>query len=718
MATRGVEFTGYPYSQLGSLATEFTSRPIETAALENERFRVVVATRLGPRIMEVHDKRHNVPLVLPVAGVNTTMLGLTGAWFPGGIEFNPFRMGHTALFDQDLATDEVRFADEGAGLRFEGLDELVNMRFVLLLRLHENRLCWHVELENLLATGQPLYWWTNIAVPAGEDTMFLYEPGPCLNHALDPGFQVERWPHIYGNDASRWGGQADIISAYFYRYRSPYMGFTDPANGVAMVHCSHPRIMKGRKLWSLGAREHGTAWYARIDGPGLGNYVEMQAGLAPIQPMFAWIEPRQTVRWSESMTAFRFTRASTYAASWSAFSQKADRTSIEARDRALSWTTRSRVVVRPPSWRQEDAMEAVRCLEQSDRSTVDRLTTVAHLDKGWRAGAAWTKVLEQRYKRGGAGEWVRLQYAACLVDRGALRAALSVLPKAPRGRGMPQAQMLRLRGAIQREQGRMAEACAAARSALHASSKDPVLWKEALQYHREAGDMDAALLLASSCPTSVRRSDQVRCEIAWLRFEQADFQGVVKVLSPDMLEIGEWGSDAWALWRESLTAWGLKLWETNRVAAAHRKFLCASQLAPQFGVGRREWDANEIPFFYRWWLAREKGDSLVATALADRLMQRQPHPSSEGALYLLRMAILTRHRSVRQRRRAIRRWQNADQAANIPEPSWRLAMLESMGSGRPSPRWKQLGHSGLMKYRALFEFSHMPVLADDAPQLR
>jgi Flp pilus assembly protein TadD len=704
MRWRGCEATGYPYARQAHLSSIFVLREFPVATLENERFRVEVAPTLGPRILEIHDKKHGAALVLPQTHTNSATFGLAGAWFLGGVEFNPFRYGHSPFTGQDLPMDEVAFVREGRGVRIHGLDELVGMKFGVTIRLLPDRVAWRVEIENRLNQRQPNYWYTNIAVPADEDTRLLYEPGPVLNHALDPGFETTRWPVLWGHDASRWGSHVGIVSAYFYRYRARRMGYFDPCLGIAVAHEADPRILKGRKLWSMGARARGAAWFARLYEPGLDNYCELQAGLSPAQPVFSSIGPRETLGWSESLTAFAFAQSKDYVETWRRFAGRSIRHGPTTDpDRPEMWATKRQRVLLPISRRQSEARQAMACRQSPDPGTVRRLTRDESLRYGWHAGPGWTAVLEKRMAAGGASPWVRLQYAASLAEADRFSQALRALGSPPQTRSQPNALMLRLKAAILRKQGRLQDAGRLAEAAARLAPREPVLWTEALQCRRASGEHAARRRLLRMCPPSVRRTDAVRMEAAWLCFDRRDFAGAVRLLSGEMRDVGEGFHLPWYLWRESLVAWGLALWRRGRAADAYRRFIAAAELAPQFMFGTREDDDNDMPFFYRWWMAREQNDTLMEDALAGLLMRRRPHPSSEGALYLLRIAAAIRHPSVAERRRAIDAWWAAERRLGRPVPVWVHAMLECVDSGRGSRLWRQIPPTDLMKYRAEFE---------------
>lgn len=704
MSRRGHDCIGYPYPRLAYLDKTLSLRNIDITILENNRFRMLVGNRLGPRILEIYDQDLNTPMVLPVTAMNSAMFGTTGAWFPGGIEFNAFRYGHTPFFDQELPLEKVEFKDGELGLHFDVLDELVNMRYTLTIRLFSDGVSWRIRIENLLDIEQPLYWWTNMAAPVGEDTLLLYEPGPVINHSLNPGFETQKWPYLWGHDSSKWGGHVGMSSAYWHQCSNPYMGFYEPRLGSAVVHASDISLLKGRKLWAMGAKSNSEAWRQRLHEHGLENYCEIQAGLTPTQIEYARIKPKEVITWSESLWAMQFDESATYEKTWEDFVRRSESTGIlreHAKD--THWEiNRSKVVVEV-SPRQDSALKALLAMDSEDTHVIEALSAESNLNFGWRAGVAWDRILEKQYKKGSFNRWVALQYAASLTTRQDYHRALDVMADTCHGTRTVDGLILRLKAAILRHQGDLSEAGKAIGGALDCEEAEPVWWKEAFEIFRAMGDHSQREQLLSRCPNSMKELDSIRLEEGYLYFDQGDFAKGIEVLDAEMFDVHEGWNDPWRLWRECLIAWGLKLWQEEKIEAAYKKFYWAAQGAPQFGVGRRETDDNEAPLFYRWWLAERQGDHLMSKAIASQLMRRTPHPSSDNAVYLLRIAVATKHRSAHIRREKINRWQLVEQTSKSPEPVWRTAMLETLDKGKVSALWDQVPHTDIFKYRAAFE---------------
>lgn len=708
MSIRGYTFVGYPYPRLGYLSDKPKLTEMNMITLENERFRVVVAGRLGPRVLEIHDKKFNIPLVLPFTCMNSVLVGLTGAWILGGLEFNPFRLGHTVFIDQDVPIDELRFKNGDSGLKFCLLDELVNMELTLILRLFPDGVSWRACLKNLLDIGQPLYYYTNMAVPCNEDTILLFEPGPLTHHDHpNPGFVTDKWPIINGRDCSRWGNHTHVISGYFYRYRKPYMGFCDPSSGAAVLHASNTNVLKGRKLWSISARDSYQIWWPRCYENGMASYCEIQAGLSPIQLQYEWINPRQTITWTESITGLRFSPSHTYNETWNDFVKKADKLKIlERHSVSKKWEIAANSTVVKIHKRQQNAYTALALMNSNKVDAILDLTSDANLKTGWVAGDAWKEALLKCNKNSSASCWVKLQLAANFLIKKEVENALQILDDNPDGENLLRMLWFRLKAAIFYMTGNTAEAYRLIDKALRIKSDEPILWKEAFEYYRSAGDIAGRRRLLTICPKNILKTDFLRYETAFLYFDERNFSDAIRILSSEFRDIGENFFGPWYLWRECWIAWGLELWESGDIKNAYSKFYSASQDAAQFGIGRGKSEDTVAAYFYRWWISRENGDEALAHALEAQVLKQMPYPLTDSAFYLLRMAVAVKHKSAKIRREQIEKWRAAELKRNIEEPVWRKAMLDAIDTNQISPLWKKIPEKHFLKCRADFESRH------------
>src|SRR5437660_11463807 len=105
--------------------------------------------------------------------------------------------------------------------------------------------------------------------------------------------------NLAGVDQSSVGNQKyGPVSRFSYASREPYMAVYHPRTQSGVVHYSSPLDLPTKKIWSWGSDEDGLDWRAALSDNN-SAYVEVQAGLFRDQETYAFLEPRQTISFSE-----------------------------------------------------------------------------------------------------------------------------------------------------------------------------------------------------------------------------------------------------------------------------------------------------------------------------------------------------------------------------------------------------------------------------------
>ena len=78
----------YPLPVTEKVSDEKVDMPYKAVWLENEYLKVMVLPELGGRIHRAIDKTNNYDFVYYNQVVKPALVGLTGPWISGGIEFN------------------------------------------------------------------------------------------------------------------------------------------------------------------------------------------------------------------------------------------------------------------------------------------------------------------------------------------------------------------------------------------------------------------------------------------------------------------------------------------------------------------------------------------------------------------------------------------------------------------------------------------------------
>ena len=102
----------YPLPVVDKILDEKTDQPYTAVWLENEYIRVMVLPELGGRIQRAYDKTNDYDFVYYNRVIKPALVGLTGPWISGGIEFNWPQHHRPTTFIVSQRASSVRFADK------------------------------------------------------------------------------------------------------------------------------------------------------------------------------------------------------------------------------------------------------------------------------------------------------------------------------------------------------------------------------------------------------------------------------------------------------------------------------------------------------------------------------------------------------------------------------------------------------------------------------
>ena len=129
------------------------------------------------------------------------------------------------------------------------------------------------------------------------------------------GFKdIDTWPiDSSGKDMSLISNQTDgEVSRFIYGSREPFMGIYNPHTDAGVVHYANYADLPGKKIWSWGVDPEGLDWRKTLSDND-SAYVEVQAGLFRNQETYSFLEPGQTIHFSEFWMPVRSIGTITYA---------------------------------------------------------------------------------------------------------------------------------------------------------------------------------------------------------------------------------------------------------------------------------------------------------------------------------------------------------------------------------------------------------------------
>lgn len=307
-----------PYLMQDGYSRMRQPRDHQVAVLENEHLRATFLLGQGGRMWSLTALPAERELLYVNPIFQPANLGLRGAWFAGGVEWNIGTIGHTPLTCSPLHAARVTADDGTPVLRMYEFERLRRVVFQLDMHLPQGSrtLYVHVRIANPNQQETPLYWWSNIAVPQSADTRVLAPASHAWNYSYDDILRREPLTSREKTSAddvpgdisypARFGDAAD----HFFDLDAPRRTGDGPVqpwiaavqgDGVGLFQTSTAELT-GRKLFRWGTGSGGHRWQQWLSGPAYGpegGYAEIQAGLAATQFEHVPMPAEAVVSWTE-----------------------------------------------------------------------------------------------------------------------------------------------------------------------------------------------------------------------------------------------------------------------------------------------------------------------------------------------------------------------------------------------------------------------------------
>lgn len=291
----------YPYPATQEISREKKDKAWKAIFLENKYIKVMILPELGGRIQRAYDKTNDYDFVYYNQVIKPALVGLTGPWISGGIEFNwPQHHRPTTYSPVDY-----RIIDNGDGsmtLLTGDVDQMYGTKEVTYFTLYPDKA--YIEIRGQLYNRTPLpqtfLWWANPAVSVNDETQSVFPPD--VHNVYDHGKRaVSRFPiatgeyykHDYseGVDISRYKNIPVPTSYMAESSKYDFVGGYDYGKEAGLLHVADHHVSPGKKQWTWGCGDFGKAWDRNLtdeDGP----YIELMTGMyCDNQPDFSWLKP-------------------------------------------------------------------------------------------------------------------------------------------------------------------------------------------------------------------------------------------------------------------------------------------------------------------------------------------------------------------------------------------------------------------------------------------
>lgn len=291
----------YPLPVVDKILDEKQDQPYTAVWLENEYLRVMVLPELGGRIQRAYDKTNGYDFVYYNEVIKPALVGLTGPWISGGIEFNwPQHHRPTTFAPVDWRT--VTHPDGSASVELSEVDQMYGTKGKMTFTLHPGRAYIEIsgQLYNRTSLAQTFLWWANPAVAVNDHTQSVFPPD--VHAVFDHGKRdVSAFPiatgvyykHDYsaGVDISRYKN-IPVPTSYMCAHSDyDFVGGYDYARQTGILHVADHHVSTGKKQWTWGCGDFGQAWDRNLTDAN-GPYIELMTGMyCDNQPDFTWLKP-------------------------------------------------------------------------------------------------------------------------------------------------------------------------------------------------------------------------------------------------------------------------------------------------------------------------------------------------------------------------------------------------------------------------------------------
>ena len=299
-----------PYRMQDRYRRENRPVTLKTIVMENRYLRAVFTPQLGGKLWALTDKERGRELILNNPVLRPGNLGIRNAWTSGGIEWNFGSLGHTYFTCDNVFAAILKDSEGRDFLRIYEFERAKECVWQADFHLPEDsrRLFCHVRLTNPGDEDRTTYWWTNIAVPDDGGTRVLCSSrnvialsGNALSFERLPFLSVMPGDMSYPHNATR-------SFDYFFQpdagVRTEWEGTVDKAGFAFYDRSTAPLLY--HKMFCWGNHRGGARWQEFLSEGTKGNYIEIQAGIAPSQMHDKLFPARSSFEWTQCYGGTQF----------------------------------------------------------------------------------------------------------------------------------------------------------------------------------------------------------------------------------------------------------------------------------------------------------------------------------------------------------------------------------------------------------------------------
>jgi len=305
----------YPHPVIEKILDEKVDKEWNAIFLENQYLKIMILPELGGRVQMAYDKTKERHFIYYNQVIKPALVGLTGPWISGGLEFNWPQHHRPSTFEPvDHCIEEN--ADGSVTVWCSEVERMFRTRGMAGFTLHPDKAYLEIKVKLLNRTDFPqtFLWWANPAVKVNDHYQSVFPPD--VNAVFDHGKRdVSEFPiakgtyykvdYSPGTDISRYKNIPVPTSYMAVNSKYNFVGGYENDTKGGLLHLANHHVSPGKKQWTWGHSDFGQAWDRNLtdeDGP----YIELMCGVyTDNQPDFSWLMPGEEKTFSQYFMPYR-----------------------------------------------------------------------------------------------------------------------------------------------------------------------------------------------------------------------------------------------------------------------------------------------------------------------------------------------------------------------------------------------------------------------------
>ncbi len=305
---QGTSGVVYPHPVIDKVYDEKENKVYQAVFLENEYLKIMILPEIGGRVQMAYDKTNDYHFIYYNQVIKPALVGLTGPWISGGIEFNWPQHHRPSTFEPvDYCMEEHE--DGSKTIWVNETEIMFHTKGMAGFTLYPDKAYLEVtgKLYNRTPFPQTFLWWANPAVEVDEHYQSVFPPD--VHAVYDHGKRdVSSFPiatgtyykvdYSPGTDISRYQNIPVPTSYMAVDSDFDFVGGYHHEKKAGLLHVADHHISPGKKQWTWGSGDFGKMWDKHLTDPDKRGiykpYFEIMTGVyTDNQPDFSWIMPNE-----------------------------------------------------------------------------------------------------------------------------------------------------------------------------------------------------------------------------------------------------------------------------------------------------------------------------------------------------------------------------------------------------------------------------------------